>query len=264
MRRQEYRDQKALQWLHHVRNEELKAAIHFFPSDKGIRILEIGGGEGYVAKCISDMGYDVTSIDIAPIFPQLYPVLEVDTSRLNFRSETFDVIFSSQVLAHIKNIELAYQEIRRVLKKSGIMIHIVPTTWWTLLTNFWHYCLMPKYVPAYIIKKRLFRCNKKQTPNKEESITSKNNTAGIPRSRIINYLLLHPLGANPSFVHEIYYFSSFYWKRSFQKHGFRIISVKNGPYLYSGYGVFKMRFLKLRKFLAKHFLSTSYCFVLKR
>jgi len=211
MRKQEYRGQKALQWLHHVRNEELKAAIRFFPSDKGIRILEIGGGEGYVAKCISDIGYDITSIDIAPIFPQLYPVLEVDVSRLNFRSETFDVVFSCQVLQHIKDLELTFQEIKRVLKKDGIIIHIVPTTWWRLIT-----------------------CS------------------------------AIPLGtASPTSIHEIYYFSSFFWNKLFKRNGFQIIGVENGPYLYSGYLIFKMHFLKFRKFMAKYF-SASYCYVLKK
>jgi len=211
MRKQEYRDQKALQWLHHVRNEELKAATSFFPSDKKTRILEIGGGEGYVAKCICDMGYGVTSIDIAPIFPQLYPVLEVDASRLNFRSETFDVVFSCQVLQHIKDLELTFQEIKRVLKKDGIIIHTVPTTWWRLIT-----------------------CS------------------------------AIPLGTtSPTSIHEIYYFSKFFWNKLFKRNGFQIICVENGPYLYSGYLIFKMRFLKFRKFMAKYF-SASYCYVLKK
>ena len=113
MRRLEYRDQKTLQSLHYVRNEELKAAIRFFPPARTIKILEIGGGEGYVARCISDMGYDVTSVDIAPIFPQLYPVQEVDAAHLNFRSETFDVVFSCQVLPNIRDIKLTFQEIKR-------------------------------------------------------------------------------------------------------------------------------------------------------
>ena len=262
MRRLEYRDQKTLDWLHHVRNEELKAAIHFFPQDKTTKILEMGGGEGYVAKCISDMGYDVTSIDIAPIFPQLYPVQEVDAAHLNFRSETFDLVFSCQVLQYIKDVELTFQEINRVLKKNGILIHTVPTTSWRLITTFWHYCLMPMHVTSYLIRKQRHHTEGKHTTNQKENIKSACKDVR-KLGRIVNYLLL-PLGTSPTFVHEIYYFSSFSWNRLFRKYGFKIISVKKGPYLYSGYGVFKMRFLKLRKFLAKHFFSTSYCFVLKR
>ena len=262
MRRLEYRDQKTLQWLHYLRNEELKAAIRFFPQDKPLKILEIGGGEGYIAKCISDMGYDITSIDVAPIFPQLYPVQQVDVTHLSFSSETFDLVFSCQVLQYIKNVELAFQEIKRVLKKNGIIIHLVPTTSWRSLTTFWHYYLMPMHIASYVIRKQRQSAEGKNVTNQKENIKSTSNKVARKLSKIVNYLL-HPIGTSPTFIHEMYYFSSFSWNRLFLKHGFKIISVENGPYLYSGYFVFKMRFLKFRKFLAKHFFSTSYCFVLK-
>jgi len=262
MRRREYRDQKTLQWLHHIRNEELKAAMRFFPSDKRIRILEIGGGEGYVAKCISDIGYDVTSIDIAPIFPQLYPVLEVDATRLNFRSETFDLVFSCQVLPNVKEIERAFQEIKRVLKKDGIVIHTVPTTWWRLITSFWHYFLMPKHLVYYVIRKLGHTNNRKRTADQNEDYANKHKVV-LTLDRLFNYAVL-PVGTSPTSVHEIYYFCRFFWSKLFKRNGFQIICVENGPYLYSGYFVFKTSFLKFRKFMARCFISSSYCFVLKK
>ncbi len=76
-------------------------------------------------------------------------------------------------------------------------------------------------------------------------------------------LFLHPLGENPSFIHELIYFSHRHWKKLFLDNGFKIIDVKRGPYITSGYGVFRFKFIFFRKILAKYFFSSSYCFKLK-
>ena len=72
------------------------------------------------------------------------------------------------------------------------------------------------------------------------------------------------LGVNPSFLHDLYYFSKSFWKKLFQKNGFAVISIKSTDYLYSGYGVFKMKLYNSRKFLAKRNITGTYCFVLKK
>jgi hypothetical protein len=67
-------DENDDKWFKHIRKLELDSAIRFFPKNKKIKILEIGGRDGYQAKYISDMGYDITSIDIKPIRPLYFPV----------------------------------------------------------------------------------------------------------------------------------------------------------------------------------------------
>jgi hypothetical protein len=79
----------------------------------------------------------------------------------------------------------------------------------------------------------------------------------------IKKLFLHPLGQNHSFVHEIIFFSGKNWKKLFLKNGFKIKEVKQGPYITSGYGVLKFKLISFRKFFAKYFFSSSYCFILK-
>ena len=48
-------DENDDKWFKHIRKLELNAAIKFFPENKKIKILEIGGKNGYQAKYISDM-----------------------------------------------------------------------------------------------------------------------------------------------------------------------------------------------------------------
>ena len=142
------------------------------------------------------------------------------------------------------------------MKKNGLMIHIVPSTAWSIGTNFWHYILLPKFFIEWKKSKVIVtnNSNKNIKINKKEKITS----------RVINILLLHPLGVNPSFIHEFYYFSKHRWKKIFQNQEFKIVNIVNGPYFYSGHNILKNKFLELRKILAKTGFTGSFCFILKK
>ena len=247
-------------WWKKIRNDELTTALKLFPSDKNLKVLEIGGRDGYQAELISKKGYNVTSIDINPLFPQFYPVQKGDITKLNFEDDSFDIIYSSNMLQEIQHIEESFIEMKRVLKKDGVIIHIVPSSWWSLITNFWHYCLIPKYLIKSNKFKKIFN-SKKVTNidiqnNKQENKNSKSTTN-------LKKLFFHPLGTNTSFIHEIFYFSKFYWKKLFKKNGFKMINEKNCPYFYSAYSVFDFKFLNFRKFLASLGITSCYCFVLK-
>lgn len=247
------RDQTNSDWLHYLRKVELDCIIKRLPEKKEIKILEIGGGDGYQAKYLADKGYDIISIDNYPKKPQIFEVQKKSVSKLDFPEEYFDVIISSHVLQHIKEIDLAFHEMKKVLKKNGIMIHIVPTSYWTIITGFLHYILLPKYYLEY----RQRRKNKEQM---EISIQEDNYEK---KNKMMDFIFLHPLGENPSFIHELYYFSAYYWKKLFRKYGYDIVSFSKGPLFYSGHEILKMKVLNLRKLLAKISLTSSYCFTIK-
>ena len=244
-------------WWQLIRSGELSIALEFFPSEKNLKILEIGGRDGYQAELISKKGYNVTSIDINPLFPQFHPVQKGSINKLNFDENSFDVIFSSNMLQEIHNVKEAFIEMKRVLKKDGIIIHIVPSSWWSLITNFWHYCFIPKYLIRSKKFQRVFNLDAKKENSNKDDVEEKSNSS----KKNLKRLFFHPLGANTSFIHEIIYFSNSYWKKLFKQNGLKVIGKKNCPYLYSGYAVFRFKFLKIRKLFAKKFPS-CYCFVL--
>lgn len=245
-----------LRWLHHVRYAELKIIQEILLSRKNAKILEIGGGDGFQAKVLSDEGFSVVSIDIEPRTPQVFPVKKIDSIKLNFSNETFDIIFTSHVLPHIHNLEEMFDEIKRIVKKDGIVLHIVPTSGWSFITNIWHYLFIPKYL-LKSSKKRIFSKSQSQIYS-EQNIQIQNSVHNN-----LKKLFLHPLGQNYSFIHELVYFSGRYWRKLFLNSGFKIVDVKRGPYITSGYGVFKFKLISFRKFFAKYFFSSSYCFILK-
>ncbi len=223
---------------------------------KNAKILEIGGGDGFQAKILSDEGFSVVSIDMEPRISQVFPVNKIDSSKFNFSNETFDIIFTSHVLPHVHDLDEMFDEIKRIIKKDGIVLHVVPTSGWSLITNIWHYLFIPKYL-LKSIKKKIFNKSQFQTSSKQNTQIQNSVQNNLKK------LFLHPLGQNYSFIHEIVFFSGRNWRKMFLNNGFKIVNVKRGPYITSGYGVFKFKLISFRKFFSKYFFSSSYCFVLK-
>ncbi len=57
------------EWLQFIRNAEFAKVLKKFPIKKNIKVLEIGGGDGFIAKKIHDQGYEITLIDQIPKYP---------------------------------------------------------------------------------------------------------------------------------------------------------------------------------------------------
>jgi ubiquinone/menaquinone biosynthesis C-methylase UbiE len=252
----EYIDEIHANWWNYIRYQEIQPTLKYFPNKENTKILEIGGGNGFHAQLISKMGYDITSIDKSPKEPSYFPVQHVDSCFIPFPSESFDLIFTSSVLPHLENMEESFNEMKRVLKKNGMMIHIFPTPTWSIVTNFLHYLFITKYL--YIaLKKILYSKN-----HYSEKIQKKNNETNITKNyEKLKDLFIHPLGNNPSFFHELYYFSKHHWRNLFLNLDCKIVDIETGSLLTSGYGIFKMKFLNVRRFFGRYF-SSSYCFIL--
>ena len=51
-----------------------------------------------------------------------YPVTKYDGVNLPFENETFDIIYSSNVLTHVQDLKLLLEDMKRVLKKKGAIV----------------------------------------------------------------------------------------------------------------------------------------------
>lgn len=236
-------------WLEFIRDLEISNIRNFLRTTKIKRILEIGGKNGFLAEILKNDGYEIDSVDINPE-PGNFLVRKMNAERLEFKDEQFDLVFSSQVIAHIKNKNKVFCEINRVLKKDGIIIHLVPSTWWSILTNFWHYILLYKLISK----------NNISSSNMEKKIE---NDEKFKIKKLKNYLFLHPLGTEKSFIVEIFKFRKKVWKKFFEQHNYQIIKISNGPITYTGFGIFKNKGVNTRIKFSKFFPS-SYVFYLKR
>ena len=94
---------------------------------KNGKILDVGFGSGRDIRHFMELGYDVTGIDVTPIFVQLgeqagYHVLNKSVEDIEYENE-FDGIWACASLLHINRnkLEEVIKKCIKALKKDGIM-----------------------------------------------------------------------------------------------------------------------------------------------
>jgi SAM-dependent methyltransferase len=201
------------------------------------RVLELGGGDGYQAKVISDLGCSVDSIDIQiPETDPVYPVRKYDGVNIPFEASHFDIVYSSNVLQHVEHLPDLLAETKRVMTQNGKAIHTLPSTAWRFWTSL---CQLPysaeklrqrKYSPAYALRQAFS---------------------------------IRPQGRFPNAIAELYYFGRTYWKSVFAKAGFSVTSVLANGIFYTGQMMYEIS-VPTREKLARFLGSASNVYVLKK
>ena len=132
-------EQYTPQHVEDIRRYELELVLLLLP-DSG-KVLEIGAGAGWQAQLLAERGYVVSAIDLPSsnyIAERMWPITEYDGSHIPFGDSNFDVVFSSNVLEHIRDAYSFHKEIHRVLKHDGCAIHVLPSASWRFWTNITH------------------------------------------------------------------------------------------------------------------------------
>ena len=127
---------QSLDHLEAIRLHELKAVLELMPPQSNV--LEVGAGTGWQARALAEHGHNVSAVELASRNYReapVWPVTEYDGEHLPFPPDSFDLVFSSNVLEHIPKLQEFQQELHRVLKPGGSAIHIVPSSTWSLWTN---------------------------------------------------------------------------------------------------------------------------------
>jgi SAM-dependent methyltransferase len=236
-----------------IREKELNEVKKYFAT--GNKVLEIGGGNGYQASIIKSWVLEIKSIDVDLNHNEKYfEVEKYDGVNLPFSDESFDVIFSSNVLEHVRDLDLLIRETKRVIKPKGIIIHLIPSSTWRFWTILAHY-------PYLAI--RLFNL----ILGKEKKIKNNSKKNFKPVSRLFNFLLKffpQSHGEYSSAIKELYYFSKFYWKKKFLSYDFKIEKTADNQIFYTGYHLLKYHFEKTRFILSKIIGGSCNIFILKK
>ena len=153
-------------WPYHfkLRAQELRLLFDFLNIGKTKRMLEIGCGNAFGSILFSDkadkivttdlpnynlatnnLGLDNASKLIQTLNISNITLLASEAEALPFVDESFDLIFSVYVLEHLNNKEKAVNEMKRVLKKKGFAIAIVP--------NFMERLYAPLHFYPYLFKR---------------------------------------------------------------------------------------------------------------
>jgi ubiquinone/menaquinone biosynthesis C-methylase UbiE len=233
-----------IDFLHQIRSAELERALEYFPRvdrETSPKVLEIGAGTGHQALLLSGLGYDVTAIDVpasAYRNNRVFSISEYDGLRIPAEDRKFDVVFTSNVLEHVLELDRLLNEMSRVTALGGVGIHLLPTPTWRFWTAATHYFWLLKE-----LGNRVFS-------GVERSGTSPRTASDTPKRHVLSDLIPARHGERGSLFTEVYFFSTYWWKRRFQS-AYRIERVVPIGIFYTGSvsaGLFLS--IKVRRFLA--------------
>jgi len=95
----------------------------------GKRVLDAGAGTGRLTLKLKNEGADVTAIDLSTEMLEKLKqkdssinVVEGNVEKMPFEDDSFDMVFSSLTLVHLKKIEPFMDEVYRVLKDDGLFV----------------------------------------------------------------------------------------------------------------------------------------------
>lgn len=120
-------------WYENERHDGYHALIDELEFDllepyvRGKSALEIGCGTGLILQRTADIAERAVGIDISEgmlsrAVDRGLDVAVADVTHLPFDDNTFDVVYSMKVLAHVQDIDRAVAEMTRVTKRGGVML----------------------------------------------------------------------------------------------------------------------------------------------
>lgn len=101
---------------------------------KESKIVDVGCGIGQVANFLASKGYNVTGIDISPLFIKearksgKATFLVMSATELDFEDNSFDCAISAETIEHVVYPDKMLSEMSRVVKPGGLVILRFPNT----------------------------------------------------------------------------------------------------------------------------------------
>ncbi len=96
------------------------------------RILDVGTGEGQVARMLRDGGAEMVCVDPitemvreAALRAPSIPLSQAGAAALPFGAESFDAVVACLVFEHIDDVDGAISEVARVLKPGGTFLFLL-------------------------------------------------------------------------------------------------------------------------------------------
>lgn len=218
----------SLEHLNRLRLAELEVVRRFLPPQA--RILEIGAGTGRQGVELRKLGYDVAMIEIesSDYLPnRLCEITDYNGRDIPFADAEFDVVFSSNVLEHVPELNYLHREIRRVLRPGGYAIHVVPTHFWRL----WSILTKPPEAVQRIFALRgefLIRSFSKAEIDRIAGVTLR------AARHFAGAFLQRRHGERGNVITELRLFHPSWWRKNFKANGYLITHEEPVGLFYTG------------------------------
>ena len=214
--------------LNRLRLAELEVIRRFLPPRA--RILEIGAGTGRQGLELRELGYDVAMIEIASSdysSERLCEITDYNGRDIPFSDADFDVVFSSNVLEHVPELDYLHKEIRRVLKCDGYAIHVVPT-------HFWRMWSILTVLPVAL--QHIFALRRQFLPRDFSRAEIKRVITVVTKAarHFGGIFIQRRHGERGNVLTELRLFHPSWWRKNFRTNGYRISHEEPMGLFYTG------------------------------
>jgi ubiquinone/menaquinone biosynthesis C-methylase UbiE len=156
--------------IHRIKNQnkiQIPFILKFIKIRKNLKLLDIGCGFGgatvaWSLKGLKCVGIDMLEEDlkiarlrakskgVRPIF------LKVNSTKIPFSTDSFDIIICDQVLEHTPNFKKTISEMKRIAQKNAIIYIDIPNKFFPIEPhyNLFFVHWLPKKIQKYYIKLR--------------------------------------------------------------------------------------------------------------
>lgn len=241
--------------LHTIRKFELDFVLNRLSIHKESKILDFGAGDGFIISQFQAKGFkNILGVEIEGSnysnqtnFKILYYSGLIEEFP---NMERPDIIYSSNVLEHVDDIEKYLTHFNHILSDGGIQIHIVPTHYWKLYNSIFYY-----------YKVLLFLFNRLGT---KKNVKSTSYKEGQKKNFKESKFFIGRHGSRGNTFDEFTLFHPKSYQKIFDKNEISYENFKI-PLIYSGHNVFgKILSLKTRRILSKIFGYSCHCFIINK
>lgn len=213
-----------ISYLNALRQFEVEQLLPLLP--RGAMILEFGAGTGQQARFLADHGFRVVGIDLSDsnyASSRVFPIQDYDGSHVPIEDNSIDVIFSSNVLEHVENLDRIFEEFHRILRPNGFCLHVLPTPNWRLWSFATAIAVSARAAAKLPLATAQYLVDLRSWPALEANL--REAVSGfVPRGH----------GTSVEGVSELWTFSRSAWCRKFQKHGFHVVEDRPMGIFYTG------------------------------
>lgn len=254
------------EYLHGIRKQEMDAIFSCLGNRQFSSALEIGAGDGYQTTLLAKRCGALISTDLnfkrikeeLKVNGVIYQQCDADDLAGKFDREHFDLIFSSNLIEHLRDPAGFLGNTRNLLTPGSYGVHIVPGR--LLKVSFFVLHYLNLFILALDRLVGLFQ-GKKLFRDSQISLENNINRSSGQRTGRFKFFFVPLIHGNfRSHREELKKFGKVEWQELFERAGFKVVFYIKGP-VFSGYG---FGFAKFRRFLKSLGLCSEHIFIIQK